>query len=158
MDNHKGKDMNLINFTIKNVKVQKEGTEKRAKEIMAHFDEAESELNSVTRCSNILKFEGQLEDDYFKGNNITLNIEVYVVMKEYKEPLGNFNCRYEYHVHWIRNEMNEDGTYPQDDYVQFSGYSSYDGVVNNLQIANEQFEDFKEGKVKKLDFFAINLS
>lgn len=157
MDKHKGNNMNLINFTIKNVSIRKDETERRAKEIMAHFNEVESELRSITRCSNILKFEGQLEDDYFKGNDTTLTVEVYVVMKEYEEPLGIFNFRHEYHVHWIRNEMNEDGSYPQDDYVQFSGYSSYDEIANDLQFANDQFEDFKEGKVKKLDFFAINL-
>ena len=123
---------------------------------MAHFGETESELKSVTRSSNILKFEAQLEDDYLKSNNTTLTIEVYVVMKEYK-PLGNFRCRDEYHVHRIRNEMSEDGTYPQDDYTQYSGYSSYDGVIENIQSANKQFEEFKEGIVEKLDFFGIKL-
>ena len=150
--------MNLIKFTLKNVSIQCDNTEKRAKELMSHFGETESELSAVTRTSNILKFEAQLEDDYFKGNNTTLTVEVYVVMKEYKEPLGNFSCRDEYHVHWIRNEMSSDGTYPQDDYTQFSGYSSYEGIVDNLQSANNQFEDFKEGKIEKLDFFGIKLS
>lgn len=149
--------MNLIKSTIKNISIQKEETEKRAKELMAHFDEAESELKSVTRSSNILKFEAQLEDDYTKSNNTTLTIEVYVIMKEYEKTLGNFRCRDEYHIHWIRNEMSEDGTYPQDDYTQFSGYSSYDGVVDNLQSANKQFEEFKEGVIEKLDFFGIKL-
>ena len=41
--------MNLIKSTIKNISIQKEETEKRAKELMAHFGEAESELKSVTR-------------------------------------------------------------------------------------------------------------
>ena len=149
--------MNLIKESLKNISIRKDETERRAKEIMAHFGESESELRAITRCSNILKFEGQLEDDYFKSNNTTLTIEVYVIMKEYEEHLGTFNCRYEYHVHWIRNEMSEDGTYPQDDYTQFSGYSSYDGVVDNLQSANKQFEEFKEGIVEKLDFFGIKL-
>ena len=149
--------MNLIKESLKNISIRKDETERRAKEIMAHFGESESELRAITRCSNILKFEGQLEDDYFKSNNTTLTIEVYVIMKEYEEYLGTFNCRYEYHVHWIRNEMSEDGTYPQDDYTQFSGYSSYDGVVDNLQSANKQFEEFKEGIVEKLDFFGIKL-
>lgn len=149
--------MNLIKESLKNISIRKDETERRAKEIMAHFGESESELRAITRCSNILKFEAQLEDDYFRGNKTTLTIEVYVVMKEYDEPLGNFRCRDEYHVHWIRNEMSEDGTYPQDNYTQFSGYSSYDGVVENLQSANKQFEEFKEGIVEKLDFFGIKL-
>lgn len=149
--------MNLIKESLKNVSIQRDNTEKRAKEIMAHFNEAETELSAVTRCSNILKFEAQLEDDYFRGNNTTLTIEVYVVMKEYKEPIGNFRCRNEFHIHWIRNEMSEDGTYPQDDYDPFSGYSTYDGIVYSLQTADKQFEEFKEGKVEKLDFFGINL-
>jgi len=149
--------MNLIKSTIKNISIRKDETERRAKELMAHFGEAESELRAVTRCSDILKFEAQLDDDYNKSNNTTLTIEVYVIMKEYEKPLGNFRCRDEYHIHWIRNEMSEDGTYPQDDYTQFSGYSSYDGVVDNLQSANKQFEEFKEGIVEKLDFFGIKL-
>ena len=66
--------MNLIKESLKNISIQKEETEKRAKEIMAHFGEAETELKSVTRSSNILKFEAQLEDDYVKSNNITLTI------------------------------------------------------------------------------------
>jgi len=149
--------MNLIKSTIKNISIQKDETEKRAKEIMAHFGEAESELRAVTRCSNILKFEAQLDDDYIKGSDTTLTVEVYVVMKEYEKSLGNFNCRDEYHIHWIRNEMSSDGTYPQDDYTQFSGYSSYKGIVDNLQSANKQFEEFKEEIVEKLDFFGIKL-
>ena len=149
--------MNLIKSTIKNISIQKDETEKRAKEIMAHFGETENELRSVTRCSNIIKFEAQLDDDYIKGSDTTLTLEVYVVMKEYKERLGTFNCRDEYHIHWIRNEMSSDGTYPQDDYTQYSGYSSYEGIVDNLQSANKQFEEFKEGIVEKLDFFGIKL-
>ena len=157
MDNHEGKDMNLIKFTIKDVSINNNETERRAKELMGQFGEVESEVRAVTRCSNILKFEGKLDDDYFMGNDATHTIELYVVMKEYENPIGNFNCRYEYHVHWIRNVMSEDGTYPQDDYTNFSGYSSYDSIIDTLQSANEQFEKFKEGKVEKLDFFGIIL-
>lgn len=47
--------MNLIKSTIKNISIRKDETERRAKEIMAHFDESESELRAITRCSNILK-------------------------------------------------------------------------------------------------------
>lgn len=149
--------MNLIKFTIKNVSIRKDETERRAKELMEHFGgETVSELRAVTRCSDVLKFEGQLDSDYFGGSNTTLTIETYVVMKEYEKPIGNFKCRYEFHVHWIRNEMSDE-SYPQDDYIQFSGYSSYDNVVDVLQSANKQFEEFKDGKVEKLDFFGVNL-
>lgn len=149
--------MNFVKTTLKNIKIQKDDTEKRSKGLMEFFGETESELRAVKRCSNILKFEAQLEDDYNKGNDTTLTIEVYVVMKEHDKTVGNFSCRNEYHVHWIRNEMSPDGSYPQDDYTQFSGYSSYEGIVDNLRSADKQFEEFKEGKVEKLDFFGIKL-
>lgn len=149
--------MDFVKSTVKNISIQNEETVKRAKELMAHFGESERELKSVTRCSDILKFEGQLEEDYVKGNDVTLTVEFYVVMKEYAPDGSTFNCRKEYYIHWIRNEQNRDGSYPQDNYDPYSGYSSYDRIEDALNSASKQFEEFKEGKVDKLDFFGIHV-
>lgn len=149
--------MDFVKSTIKNISIQDKDTVKRAKELMAHFGESENELNSVTGCSDILKFEGQVEDDYVKGNDVTLSVELYVVMKEYDPDGSTFNCRKEYFVHWIRNEQNADGSYPQGNYDPYSGYSNYDRVEDSVNSASKQFEEFKEGKVEKLDFFGIHV-
>ena len=149
--------MDFVKSTIKNISIFKDNTEKRAKELMTYFGESESEINSVTSCSNILKFEGQLEEDYVKGNDVTLSVELYVVMKEYAPDSSTFNCRKEYYVHWIRNEQNADGSYPQGNYDPYSGYSNYDRVEDSVNSASKQFEEFKEGKVERLDFFGIQV-
>lgn len=149
--------MDFVKSTIKNILISNENTLKRAKELMAHFGESENELNSVTDCSNILKFEGQLEEDYVKGNDVTLTVELYTVMKEYEPDSSTFNCRKEYQIHWIRNEQNRDGSYPQGNYESCSGYSNYDRVEDSVNSASKQFEEFKEGKVERLDFFGIQV-
>ena len=149
--------MDFVKSTIKNISISNENTLKRAKELMAHFGESENELNSVTGCSNILKFEGQLEEDYIKGNDVTLTVELYTVMKEYEPDSSTFNCRKEYQIHWIRNEQNRDGSYPQGNYDSCSGYSNYDRVEDSVNSASKQFEEFKEGKVERLDFFGIQV-
>ena len=146
--------MDLVKTSIANISIFRDETIKRAKELMAHFGESESELKSITRCSNIIKFEGQLVEDYVKGNDVTLTVELYTVMKEYEPDSSTFNCRKEYHIHWIRNE-HSDGSYPQGDYESYSGYSNYDRIEDALESASKQFEEFKEGKVEKLDFFGV---
>ena len=149
--------MDLVKSSVKNISIFKDETVKRAKELMAHFGESESELKSIRSCSNILKFEGQLVEDYVKGNDVTLTVELYTVMKEYEPDSSTFNCRNEYYIHWIRNEQNEDGSYPQGNYDSYSGYSNYDRIEDSLKSASKQFEEFKEGKVEKLDFFGIHV-
>lgn len=149
--------MDLVKSSVTNLSIFKDETVKRAKELMAHFGEYESELRSVTRCSNILKFEAQLVEDYVKGNDVTLIFEVYTVMKEYEPDSSTFNCRKEYYIHWVRNEQNKDGSYPQGNYDSYSGYSNYDRIEDALKSASKQFEEFKEGKAERLDFFGIRV-
>lgn len=151
---------NFIKSTITSVKVQKDGTVKRAKEIMAHFGESQSELDSIISCSNILKFTGQSEKDFIDGNGTTLTIELYNVLKCYKEDSGRtFRHRNEYHVHWIRNEKNSDGSYPQGDYTNSCGWSGEDLAIDKIKFVDKAFDEFESGdmNVEHLVFFGVKV-
>lgn len=145
---------NIIKSTISNVEIIDSGIE-RAKEIMANFGESKKELDSIVSVSKFLKFDAQIQNDFFNKNGIVISYELYNIMKRYDGESVNYTFRNEYHIFWTRNEIKENGKCLKGDYVPFSGYSGEKTAVEKIRQTEKLFEDFKNGKLNNLAFFGL---